>query len=133
VRLGDDAIAVEADAAKEESPAAEKLEGELPLFGTFENYYSTNNSRREYRFDRDGTVTMTGMDTMANAVGPIPRVVGIHKAHVVWRKAGDEYIGLIYWDQHQKFEVVTVDKSSKPRFALYVLEQQTVGTGAKVK
>jgi hypothetical protein len=134
---GEDAIP--ADGPIDEPPLAEPRQAEPdsaagpPLVGTFTIYYTTNQTRREYVFDRDGTVTMTGMDTMANASGPIPRLEGTHRAHVVWRKTGDELIGLIYWEQHQKFEVVSVGRTGKPNFALYVLEQKTVGSGESVK
>jgi hypothetical protein len=135
VRLGDDAIA--ADEPPDEPPlaalpaAAPKPAGEPPLVGTYTIFYTTNQTRREYVFDGDGTVTMTGLDTVAKAVGPIPRAVDTHRAHVVWRKNGEEYVGLIYWDQHEKLEVVSVDRNGKPTFALYVLEQKTAGSGEK--
>lgn len=137
VRLGDDAIPVD-EPVGEPSPADRRAadpqaEAELPLVGTFSILYTTNQTRREYEFDRNGTVTITGMDTMANATGPIPRAVGTHRARIVWRKTGDGFIGLIYWDQHQKFEVVSVDRNGKPNFALYVLEQKTVGSGERVE
>ena len=137
VRLGDDAIA--ADEPPDEPPlaalpaAAPKPAGEPPLVGTYTIFYTTNQTRREYVFDGDGTVTMSGLDTVANAVGPIPRAVDTHRAHVVWRKNGEEYVGLIYWDQHEKLEVVSVDRNGKPTFALYVLEQKTVGSGEKAR
>lgn len=134
-RLGQDAIPADGPIGEPppEPPQTEpKSAAELPLVGTFTILYA-NQVRREYVFDRDGTVTITGMDTAVNTTGPVPRAAGTDRAHVVWRRTGDRAIGLIYWDQHQKFEVVSVERNGKPNFALYVLEHKTVGSGESTK
>jgi hypothetical protein len=136
VRLGDDAIPAAGPFGEpslaEPGPAEARSAVEPPVVGTFTIFYA-NKVRREYVFDRDGTVTITGMDTVISATGPVPRAAGTDRAHVVWRKSGDDFIGLIHWDQHQKFEVVMVDRNGKPNFALYLLEQKIVGSGERVK
>ncbi len=120
--------AVVVEVSREPEPTKVKS----PLVGTYIIHYE-NNVRREYVFDRDGTVTFTGNDTVVNAIGPIPRTTGAPKARVHWHREGDGFIGMVYWDQHEKFEVISVDKEGRPRFALYGLEHRVTASGEKIK